>query len=43
MRHGKNVVIVISFEDYHKSNGHDVNLVDFLRKSPLQESNLDLD
>lgn len=34
-RHGKQVVIVLAYDDYRHLMGRDESLYDFLRKSPL--------
>ncbi len=40
-RHGKEAVVVLSFEDYKKMIRPKDNLVEFLRKSPLSQSEID--
>lgn len=40
-KHGNNAVVIISFEDYIKYIKPKDDLVTFLRKSPLAESDLD--
>lgn len=40
-KHGNNAVVVISFEEYQKMTKPKVDLVSFLRSSPL--ANFDLD
>ena len=41
-RHGKEMVIVISCEEYHRLSGAKQNLYDFFRNSPLAGSEIDL-
>ncbi len=40
-KHGKEAVVVLSFEDYKKMIRPKDNLVEFLRKSPLSQSEID--
>lgn len=40
-KHGKEAVVVLSMEHYHKTIKSKTNLVDFLRESPLYRQELD--
>ena len=40
-KHGKEAVVILSFEDYKKLVPHKNNLIEFLRKSPLSQSGID--
>ncbi len=40
-RHGKNSVVVLSYEQYKRITMHDTELVEFLRNSPLMGLELD--
>ena len=40
-KHGKEAVVVLSFEDYKKMIRPKDNLIDFLRKSPLSQCEID--
>ncbi len=40
-KHGKEAVVILSFEDYKKLIPHKNNLINFLRKSPLSQSGID--
>ncbi len=40
-KHGKEAVVVLSFEDYKKMIPSEGNLIEFLRKSPLAQSEID--
>ncbi len=40
-KHGKEAVVVLSFEDYKKIIRPKNNLIEFLRKSPLSQSGID--
>ncbi len=40
-KHGKEAVVVLSFEDYKKMIRPKNNLIEFLRKSPLSQSGID--
>ncbi len=41
-KHGKNAVVVLSFEDFKKITKPKIDLVSFFRRSPLTESELDI-
>lgn len=41
-KHGKKVVVVISFEEYEQMTKPQTDLVTFLRNSPLANLNLDV-
>jgi prevent-host-death family protein len=41
-KHGNNAVVVLSFEDYKKITKPKMDLVTFLRNSPLTEIELDI-
>jgi len=41
-KHGNNAVVVLSFEDYKKITKPKIDLVSFLRSSPLMNVELDL-
>ncbi len=41
-KHGNNAVVVLSFEDYKKITKPKMDLVTFLRNSPLMEVELDI-
>ncbi len=41
-KHGHNAVVVLSFEDYKKITKPKVDLVTFLRNSPLMDVDLDI-
>ena len=40
-KHGKEAVVVLSFEDYKKMISPEDNLIEFLRSSPLYQSEID--
>jgi len=40
-KHGKEAVVILSFEDYKKMIPHKNNLIEFLRKSPFAQSGID--
>ena len=40
-KHGKEAVVILSFEDYKKMIRPKDNLIEFLRKSPLAQSKID--
>ncbi len=40
-KHGKEAVVILSFEDYKKMMAPKCNLVEFFQKSPLTEIELD--
>ncbi len=40
-KHGKEAVVILSFEDYKKMIPPEDNLIEFLRKSPLAQSEID--
>ena len=40
-KHGKEAVVILSFEDYQNIIRPKNNLIEFLRKSPLSQSELD--
>jgi len=42
-RHGKDVVIILSIEEYNKLKKPETSLVNFFRNSPLAEENLELE
>ncbi len=42
-KHGKETVVIISFEEYKKLNKPKENLVDFFRNSPLNEINIEFE
>ncbi len=39
-KHGKEAVVILSFEDYKKMVLPEDNLIEFLRKSPLAQSEI---
>jgi len=41
-KHGNNAVVILSFEDYKKITKPKVDLVTFLKNSPLSEIELDI-
>jgi len=41
-RHGKNAVVVISYQEYKKLKNPETDIVSFFQNSPLAEVNLDL-
>jgi prevent-host-death family protein len=41
-RHGKQVAIVLAYEEYRQLIGRDESLYDFLRKSPLAGADVDI-
>ncbi|MBU0481122.1 MAG: type II toxin-antitoxin system Phd/YefM family antitoxin [Proteobacteria bacterium] len=41
-KHGKESVVIIAVEDYHKLNKPTSDLVSFFKNSPLSGTNLDL-
>ena len=41
-KHGNNAVVILSFEDYKKITKPKVDLLTFLRNSPLTEVDLDI-
>lgn len=41
-KHGKESVVIIAIEDYQKLNKPKSDLVNFLKKSPLSDINIDL-
>ena len=42
-KHGREAVVILSFEDYQKIVSPQCDLVEFFRKSPLRETNIDFD
>jgi len=40
-KHGKEAAVVLSYEDYKKMMPPKTNLIDFLRKSPLSQFEID--
>ena len=40
-KHGKEAVVIISFEDYKKMIRPKNNLIEFLRRSPLAQAKID--
>lgn len=41
-KHGKNAVVILSFEDFKKMTKPETNLIDFFKNSPLADSELDI-
>lgn len=41
-KHGREAVVVLSFDDYKKMTEPRIDLVEFLRNSPLKEIGVDL-
>lgn len=40
-KHGREVVVILSFEDYQKIVSPKCDLVEFFRQSPLREADID--
>ena len=42
-KHGDKAVVVISFDEYTKITKPEINLIKFLKESPLAEASLEID
>lgn len=42
-KHGREAVVIISIEEYHKMKQQENSLIDFLQSSPLKDLDLDLE